>query len=108
MGGIADIAALYGIIMNVIDLLAQHGLPLNLLGMAAFFPDLMFAVVFMPLFEKVQLLQDAARVLLFQVFENKMPLRGKRAALESGAPSGGPFLMHHFEIRKLCFSDTSR
>nr|VFJ54168.1 MAG: hypothetical protein BECKDK2373B_GA0170837_104527 [Candidatus Kentron sp. DK] len=37
-----------------------------------------------------------------------MPLRGKRAASESGAPSGGPFLMHHFEIRKLCFSDTSK
>nr|VFJ51371.1 MAG: hypothetical protein BECKDK2373B_GA0170837_10331 [Candidatus Kentron sp. DK] len=40
--------------------------------------------------------------------KNKMPLRGKRAALESGALSGGPFLMHHFEIRKLCFSDTSK
>ena len=37
---------------------------------------------------------------------NKMPLRGKRAASESGAPSGGPFLMRYFEIRKLCFSDT--
>nr|VFJ65732.1 MAG: hypothetical protein BECKDK2373C_GA0170839_11354 [Candidatus Kentron sp. DK] len=39
---------------------------------------------------------------------NMAPLRGKRAALESGAPSGGPFLMRHARIRKLCFSDTSR
>ena len=35
-----------------------------------------------------------------------MPLRGKRAALECGAPSGDLFLMRYFEIRKLYFSDT--
>nr|VFJ78407.1 MAG: hypothetical protein BECKFW1821C_GA0114237_11818 [Candidatus Kentron sp. FW] len=72
MLGPVDVTAIYGVIVNVIDLLAQHLFPLDLLGVATFFPHLMFAVVFMPLFEKVQLLQDAARVLLFQVFDQVM------------------------------------
>ena len=78
--GPVEVTAIYGVIVNVIDLLAQHLFALDFLGVATFFPHLMFAVLFVLLLEKAQLLQDAPGALFFQVFDQAMG----RIGLEAG------------------------
>jgi len=41
-----DVAAMHGVVVNVLDLLAQHRVGLDALRMDALLPDLAFAAVF--------------------------------------------------------------
>jgi len=64
---LVHVAPLYGIVMNVIQLLTHNHLRFDDLRMIAFFPNLISGLLLMGAFKKRQQLQQLDRAALFQM-----------------------------------------
>ncbi len=71
-----DVAAAHWVLMRVLELLQHHLVAQDLLGVAAFLPELMSLINFVPQLVKPELLQQSLATGRFQIVENYA--RGER------------------------------
>jgi len=70
---VIHITALYRVMVYIFKFLPQHFLVLNKLGMAAFFPYLMFSVYFVAFLVESKLVEDSANFMLLEIPYYSLP-----------------------------------